>query len=234
MSNLISKYNISEKDLFALGLVETKKKSASYLEKEKLKAASLKILKPYNVKFMDIGVLLGEINQGGFDNKYADSISTEDKLAVEKMIQENSNVSKSYKEFWDGKSKKQKWIIVITVLFVFGFIGSITDDKTSGSSGVAEVESIEDTKTCLIGYDWVYPSIASPTGAWKFSSDGTFNSSTTMFGGMSSWGNWKVISPGKINVSYTRSSEGIIPNDQVLTMSSCGSLKVGSTYYSKD
>ena len=31
-------------------------------------------------------------------------------------------------------SKKQKWVIVIAVLFVFGFIGSVTDDKTSSSS----------------------------------------------------------------------------------------------------
>jgi hypothetical protein len=126
MSNLILKYNISEKDLYALGLIETKKKSVGYLEKEKLKAASLKILKPYNVKFMDIGGISGEIKQGGFDNKYSDSISQEEKLAIEKMIQENSNVSKFFKEWWSGKSKKQKWIIVIAVLFVFGFIGSVT------------------------------------------------------------------------------------------------------------
>ena len=79
MSNLFLKYNISEKDLYALGLIETKK-------------------------------------------------------IREKMIQENSNISKFFKEFWDGKSKKQKWIIVIAVLFVFGFIGSVTDDKTSSSS----------------------------------------------------------------------------------------------------
>ena len=134
MSNLILKYNISEKDLYALGLVETKKKSAGYLEKEKLKAASLKILQPYNVKFIDIGRVLAEIKQGGFDNKYSESISQEEKLAIEKMIQENSNASKFFKEWWSGKSKKQKWVIVIAVLFVFGFIGSVTDDKTSSSS----------------------------------------------------------------------------------------------------
>ena len=74
MSNLILKYKISEKDLYALGLIETKKKSVGYLEKEKLKAASLKILKPYNVKFMDIGGISGEIKQGGFDNKYSDNL----------------------------------------------------------------------------------------------------------------------------------------------------------------
>lgn len=126
MSNLILKYNISETDLYALGLIETKKKSAGHLEKEKLKAASLKILKPYNVKFMHIGVISGEIKQGGFDNKYSDSISQEEKLAIEKMIQENSNVSKFFKEWWSGKNKKQKWIIGIAVFFVFGLIGNVT------------------------------------------------------------------------------------------------------------
>lgn len=126
MSNLILKYNISEKDLYALGLVETKKKLAGYLEKVNLIAASLKILKPYNVKFIDIGRVLAEIKQGGFDNKYSESISQEEKLAIEKMIQENSNASKFLKEWWSGKSKKQKWVIVIAILFVFGFIGSVT------------------------------------------------------------------------------------------------------------
>jgi hypothetical protein len=96
MSNLILKSNISEKDLYSLGIVESKKKSAGYLEKEKLKAVSLKILKPYNVKFMDLGGVLSEIKQGGFDNKYSESISQEEKLEIEKMIQENSKVSKFY------------------------------------------------------------------------------------------------------------------------------------------
>jgi len=94
--------------------------------------------------------------------------------------------------------------------------------------------SVEGTESCLIGYDWVYANGSSPTGAWKFSSDGTFNSSTVFFGGMSNWGNWTVIEPGKILVSYTRTTEGIIPNDQILILEQCGSLKVGSTIYIKD
>lgn len=116
-------------------------------------------------------------------------------------------------------------------VFLFIAFGSDDEDKTETSSSV---ETIEGTKSCLIGYDWVYPSGNSPTGAWKFSSDGTFNSSTTMFGGMSTWGNWSVTSPGKVKVSYTRTTEGTIPGDQILTMSSCNGLKVGSTFYSKD
>jgi hypothetical protein len=108
---------------------------------------------------------------------------------------------------------------------------SETSNNENQSDGVATNEG---TKNCIEGYDWVYPSSSNPTSAWKFSSDGSFNFSTTMFGGMSTWGNWYVISPGKIKISYTRSSEGVVPDDKDLTMSSCNSLKVGSTIYSKD
>ena len=121
-------------------------------------------------------------------------------------------------------------VMTVAVFLIIAF-GSDDEETTATSSSVA---TIEGTKSCLICYDWVYPSGNSPTGAWKFSSDGTFNSSTTMFGGMSTWGNWSVTSPGKVKVSYTRTTEGIIPDDQILTMSSCDRLKVGSTFYSKD
>lgn len=53
------------------------------------------------------------------------------------------------------------------------------------AAAVEDVQTAEETKKCLVGYDWIYPSSSNPTGAWKFSSDGTFNSSTTMFGGIS-------------------------------------------------
>lgn len=121
-------------------------------------------------------------------------------------------------------------VITVAVFLIMAF-GS--DDEGAGETS-SSVASIEGTKSCLVGYDWVYPSGSSPTGAWKFSSDGTFNSSTTAFGGMSTWGNWSVTSPGEVKVSYTRTTEGIIPNDQILTMSSCDGLKVGSTFYMKD
>lgn len=124
---------------------------------------------------------------------------------------------------------------VITILGAILFASFILSSCGGSSSKEStEVESNEGTKTCLVGFDWVYPSSSNPTGAWKFSSDGTFNSSTTMFGGMSTWGNWEVISPGKIKISYKRTSEGTIPDNQILTMSSCGSMKVGSTVYLKD
>jgi hypothetical protein len=126
-----------------------------------------------------------------------------------------------------------KHLLSAMALAVFVFVAMGSDDEETIETS-SSVKTIEGTKSCLIGYDWVYPSGNSPTGAWKFSSDGTFNSSTTMFGGMSTWGNWVVTSPGKVKVSYTRTTEGSIPVDQILTMSSCNGLKVGSTFYSKD
>ena len=115
-----------------------------------------------------------------------------------------------------------------------GLPSDLQQKKDATISNSDSESSIENTQKCLVGYDWVYPSGSNPSGAWKFSSDGTFNYSTTMFGGMSTWGNWKIISPGKINVSYTRTSKGAIPKGKVLTLSGCNSLTVGSTTYIKD
>jgi len=95
------------------------------------------------------------------------------------------------------------------------------------------VKTVEGTEICLTGYDWVYPSNGEVQGAWKFSSDGTFNSSTRLFGGMSAWGNWYVMSPGMIRIMYTSSTEGFQPNDQIINLESCERLLVGSTAYSK-
>jgi hypothetical protein len=86
--------------------------------------------------------------------------------------------------------------------------------------------SMESTKSCLVGYDWVHPNASNPTGAWKFSSDGTFNSRNIFFGAMSVRENRTLSEPCEIRISYTRSTEGIIPDDQILILVNCGSLKV--------
>lgn len=61
--SLVSKYKISDHDLKELHLLEKEKATLGIfsIKKEKLKSKSLKILKPYNVKFMDLGQLLNEI-----------------------------------------------------------------------------------------------------------------------------------------------------------------------------
>jgi hypothetical protein len=118
-------------------------------------------------------------------------------------------------------------------LFGFGvFVLLAVLHQSCGSSGTSE--SVSDPATCLVGVDWVYPSADSPTGAWKFSSDGTFNSSTTMFGGMSSWGNWEHLGDGKIQITYTRGTENYLPEPQVIELSGCDHLRVGQTIYKKN
>jgi hypothetical protein len=142
--NLINKYNISEKDLYQLGIIESKKKSSGLFEKEKLKAASLKILKPYNVKFLDLGNLLTEIKKGGFDLKYSDSFSELEKQETINFIDKNSNVSNFYKEWWGGKSKKQKWILIVGIIALFSIIGQISGAGKPSECDCRKVMMYED------------------------------------------------------------------------------------------
>jgi hypothetical protein len=60
---LIIKYNISKSDVLRLKEIEIEKSALGIfsLKKEKLKSESMNILKPYNVKFMELGMLLEEI-----------------------------------------------------------------------------------------------------------------------------------------------------------------------------
>lgn len=85
--------------------------------------------------------------------------------------------------------------------------------------------------TCLVDVDWCFPSCSDPSSTWKFSSDGTFNYSTTAFGGMSAWGTWTDLGEGKIDIHYTRSTDSNVPPDQVIRLTDCKNLRVGNTNY---
>ena len=108
---------------------------------------------------------------------------------------------------------------------------SETNVKAETTTNAKEVNEVPDA-TCLVNVDWCYPNCSDPNSAWKFANDGTFNYSTTAFGGMSAWGNWTSIGNGQFQISYTKTTEGSIPNDQTITLTDCHSLKVGSTTYS--
>jgi len=51
-------------------------------------------------------------------------------------------------------------------------------------------------------YNWVYPNMSNPVESWKFLSDGTFNYSTIIFGGITRRGRWNDIGNNKVKLSY--------------------------------
>ena len=110
----------------------------------------------------------------------------------------------------------------LLIILSFTVILSCTDNTKS-----------DDINQCLVGYDWCQPNCNNPTMAWKFSNDGTFNYSTTMFGGMSAWGKWKEIGNNQIEISYTKTTENILPENKILNMLNCNTLKIGGTTYKK-
>ena len=68
---------------------------------------------------------------------------------------------------------------------------------------------------------------------YLLSDDRTFNYSTTMFGGMSAWGKWMDIGNNQIEISYTKTTENILPENKILNMQNCNTLKIGETTYKR-
>ena len=116
----------------------------------------------------------------------------------------------------------------LLILLCLPLIFSCGDDKSTSSK-----KSEKNIADYLAGYDWCQPNCNNPTAAWKFSSDGTFNYSTTMFGGMSAWGNWKGANGSQIEIIYTKTSSGDVLPNKILSMPDCNSLKVGSIIYKR-
>jgi hypothetical protein len=138
-------------------------------------------------------------------------------------------------QLWFISLTKVKQILLVTAILILLAVANKNKSNSSIDSDNS-LTTVEGTKKCLVNYDWTYRNRmkSNLTSAWKFSTDGTFNFSTTAFSGMSAWGNWVIINPGQIKISYTKTSEGVMPSDQVLSLLSCNNLKVGSTVYSKD
>ena len=91
----------------------------------------------------------------------------------------------------------------------------------------------------LVGYDWVYPDMNDPISAWKFSSDGSFNTSQTMFGGSTRRGTWKDLGNGQVELIYDDGGYVVFGDGGSSNVSSRGTItilskskfKVGSTIY---
>ena len=112
-----------------------------------------------------------------------------------------------------------KWLRRLSTPIIFPLLAFLLAVSLIGCSG-----SAEDT---LVGYDWVYPDMDNAMGAWKFSSDGTFNYSKTAFGGMTRTGTWKDVGDSKVELDYDDGGTG------ELLLTSSTTFKVGSTTYNR-
>ena len=129
-----------------------------------------------------------------------------------------------------------KNVITLGILFTATIFivscGDSTEGVKSTAGGKSPKESIanhgdDSAEIILVAYDWVYPDMDNPMGAWKFSSDGTFNYSTTAFGGMTRTGTWKDVGDSKVELDYDDGGTG------KLAITSSTTFKVGNTTYNR-
>ena len=148
MTSFIKKYNITELDVYKLALIESKKVGSSYMQKERLKAATLTVLKPYKVSFLDLAKITNEIKSGGFENnqelqrKYAD-------INLEEQITNDSNIEKYYSGVIDtfkSYSKGKKAAIIIGILLVLSFF---MQNKNSSGSSSNSSSTNNNSQSCL-------------------------------------------------------------------------------------
>ena len=125
-----------------------------------------------------------------------------------------------------AKDNKSKMKTLFYLLF-FVLIIHLSSCETTNSSETVSIRG------CLVNYDWCQPNCSSPIMAWKFAIDGTFSYSTSMFGGMSTWGTWRDIGGDQIELIYTKTTKGDLLPKKTLTMPDCKSLKIGSTLYKR-
>lgn len=126
---------------------------------------------------------------------------------------------------WKNGNFSKKSRIVVTTVIALLFIFAISDDsKTTTSSSISSSSSYN-SSSILVGYDWVYPDINDPMGAWKFSSDGSFNYGTTVFGGSTRYGRWEDVGNNKVKLYYTNG------NTQTIEIVSSTRFRVGNTIY---
>jgi len=148
--DLIAKYNPNEKDLFLISFMQDKIKTSSsifmssnFFKKQELKAKVLKLLKPYKVKFMDLGDLIPQIAE----KKYHLNKELQEKYDTNEI--ESITISPLSKALNNAYS-----IIILSVLaglfgwFVLGpiIIGEdfFWENKDPNASHIISDEEIED------------------------------------------------------------------------------------------
>ena len=96
-----------------------------------------------------------------------------------------------------------------------------------------QVKTIDQTKKCLLGYDWLIYENGSVDKAWKFSKDGTFNySQMSPLGSL--WGKWSIPATGKIMLVYTKNSGIPLPTKNEGEVLFCEKLKINDLIYTKE
>jgi len=138
----------------------------------------------------------------------------------------------------DNQNKKE-FRLGFGFIFIFLFFFILTPFLFPGLNSGLKSEIIEKNKSSsspsIVKYDWCYPSCGDDVvSSFKFSSDGTFNSSTIMFGGMSRWGTWEEIDNNTFRLTTTRglnSGNDQLPEPQIVKLISKKKLQVGSTIY---
>ena len=134
------------------------------------------------------------------------------------------------------KDFSQKTTFYITIsLFIGLLFFPLTWSTISSFVGYVDELNLFQKTDVLVKYDWCYPSCDEDVqSSFKFSSDGTFNSSTIMFGGMSRWGTWEEIDNNTFRLTTTRglnSGNDQLPEPQIVKLISKKKLQVGSTIY---
>ena len=135
-------------------------------------------------------------------------------------IKSSIKIKDSFKKWYDNGNKR------VEGHYVNGERNGVwTEWDENGQKKVTQYSTPSSPSTSIVGYDWCTPNCSDPTSSFKFSSDGSFNFSTIMFGGMSRWGTWKDLGNSKI-----QTTDNEIGN-QTITILSETRLQVGSTVY---
>jgi hypothetical protein len=124
MGTLITKYQITEKDIYTISFLENHKKNVGFMEGEKLKGKILGVLKPYKVSFIDLANLIKEIAATNL-HLYEEIKAHYGDIELDK-VEYNSGIKYAL--------PIGAVIGVIVIVFMFGFMNNASDDAESSTA----------------------------------------------------------------------------------------------------
>jgi hypothetical protein len=129
---------------------------------------------------------------------------------------------------------KKIFLFCIFIFIILNYFGYLTHLKQYGYVDFSwrkpkkEVDGtyVPNVVRILLNQDWCYPDCGNNVeSSFKFNSDGTFNFSTIMFGGMSRFGTWTDVGNGIVQTNDNK------VGTQNIKIISKNRIKVGSTTY---